>query len=84
MVQFNTLHPDGTLTNERTTRQASLAACPFMIFDPSHYRADESCKCNDPSEQAKMLAEWGYKPSDFRRAGIAIVAPKGSGRKVRQ
>ena len=68
MVQFNTLHPDGTLTNVRTIAQDSLAACPFSIFDPSHYRSDETCKCDDPAEQAKMIKEWGYTQADFRKA----------------
>lgn len=72
MTDFGTLGPDGALTHVRTLRQASLAACPFVIFDPTHYRADESCKCDDPTEQAKMIKEWGYMRADFRKAGMLL------------
>ena len=47
-------------------QQASIGACPFVIFNPSHYRADETCKCDDPDEQAKMIEKWGYTRADFR------------------
>jgi len=46
-------------------KQSTFAACPHVIFDVSHYRPDGSCKCDDPDEQARMIAEWGYAPSDF-------------------
>ena len=81
-IQYETLHPDGTVTHVRTLRQSSLKACPFVIFDPSHYRADETCKCNDATEQVRMLREWGYTRADFQRVGIKVLAPKGPGRKV--
>jgi len=69
-IQFGTLHPDGTLTNTRTLQQSAIRACPFVIFDPSHYREDGSCKCNDKAEQVKMVREWGYTIADLRKAGL--------------
>lgn len=73
-IQFGTLHPDGTITNARTLRQSAIAACPFVIFEPSHYRPDDSCKCDDPVEQRRMLREWGYTRADFAEAGITVRA----------
>jgi hypothetical protein len=64
-VKFGTLHPDGTLTNVRHIQQSDIGACPHVIFDPSHYRPDGSCKCDDADERAKMIREWGYEASDF-------------------
>jgi hypothetical protein len=71
-VQFGTLHPDGSLTNIRHIKQRDMLACPYCIMMPDHYREDGSCKCDDPTEQAKMIKEWGYKKSDFKR----LFAPK--------
>jgi len=48
-------------------KQSTIQACPHVIFDVSHYRADGSCKCDDPTEQARMIREWGYSESDFKR-----------------
>jgi len=42
-------------------------ACPHVIFDVSHYRANGTCKCDDPDEQARMIREWGYSASDFKK-----------------
>jgi hypothetical protein len=40
-------------------------------MDMSHYRADGSCKCDDPVEQARMIREWGYSESDFKQREVA-------------
>ena len=58
MVDFGQLQTDGSVTNVRTIEQSSILACPFFILAPEHYRADESCRCDDP-EHAEMT-EWGY------------------------
>ncbi len=42
----------------RTISQSSIGACPHFILDPSHYRDDETCKCDDPN--ATEMADWGY------------------------
>lgn len=42
-----------------TMRQADIARCPHCIMVPDHYRADGSCKCNDPRET--VMQEWGYR-----------------------
>ena len=42
----------------RTIKQSSIGNCPHFIFDPEHYRADESCRCDDPNHTD--MAEWGY------------------------
>jgi hypothetical protein len=65
MVKFGTLHPDESLTNVRHIPQADIGACPHAIFHPDHYRLDGTCRCDDPDERAKMIAEWGYEASDF-------------------
>jgi hypothetical protein len=57
-IQFGTLHPDGSFTDQRQIRQADIRACPHVIMMPEHYRDDGSCRCNDP-EHTEM-AEWGY------------------------
>lgn len=59
MVRFSTLNPDGSEVNVRFIDQADIARCPHAIFVPNHYRADGSCKCNDPNET--VMKEWGYR-----------------------
>jgi hypothetical protein len=68
---FGTLHSDGSLTNVRRVLQSDMLRCPHAIFDAAHYRDDGSCKCNDPEEQARMIREWGYRPSDFQERSRA-------------
>jgi len=67
-VKFGTLHPDGSLTNQRAIRQADILACPHVILLPDHYREDGSCRCNDAAEQARLIREAAYSPSDFPTA----------------
>jgi hypothetical protein len=40
-------------------KQQTLMACPHAIMVPEHYRAEGTCRCNDP-EHREMKA-WGYK-----------------------
>jgi len=65
-IRFGTLQPDGTLTNERSIKQSDIMACPFLILVPEHYRADGSCRCNDPEHRKMMIDEWGYTEDDFQ------------------
>jgi hypothetical protein len=46
-------------------RQSDILKCPFAIFNPSHYRTDGSCKCDDPIERIRMR-KWGYRAKDFK------------------
>jgi hypothetical protein len=59
--------PDTTreLLRVAEMRQADMLACPHVIIDPAHYRSDGSCRCNDPTEQARLISEYDYKASDF-------------------
>lgn len=43
----------------KTMSRASILACPHAIFEPSHYRPNGSCRCNDGSHTE--MGEWGYK-----------------------
>jgi hypothetical protein len=66
MTLFGTLNPDGSLTNTREIPQSRLMECPFFILSADHYRADGSCKCDDPDERKKMISEWEYTEEDFK------------------
>jgi len=39
-------------------QQSMIRSCPQFIFSPDHYRADGSCKCDDPHDA--NMSEWGY------------------------
>lgn len=70
MTMFGTLTPNG-LVNVRMMKQSDILKCPFVIFDSSHYREDGSCLCSDANHRKNvMIKEWGYKKSDFKKAGI--------------
>lgn len=66
-IQFGTLHPDGTLTEQRSIKQGDVLACRFCILMPEHYREDGSCRCDDPEHRKMMIAEWGYTEGDFNQ-----------------
>lgn len=68
MTEFGTLHEDGTYEKQGTIDQAAFLRCPHVIIAFEHYRPDGSCKCDDLTEQARMIAEWGYSPADFATA----------------
>jgi len=67
-VQFGTLSPDGTVSDVRSIRQSDMLKCSHVIMVADHYREDGSCRCDDPTEQAKLIAESGYTPADFTGA----------------
>jgi len=57
-------------SNVRYLKKSDINKCPFLIFGPEHYRADGTCKCNDPEHRKMMKREWQYTDADFRRAGL--------------
>lgn len=65
-TQFGTLTPEGKLVNVRMIRQRDLMRCPFCILDPSHYREDGTCRCNDATHTE--MKEWGYRWTGTRWA----------------
>lgn len=71
-IEFGELHPDGSYTHIHTLTNEQIGACPFVIFDPSHYREDGTCKCDCATERARMVEEWEYTLDDFREAGIEV------------
>ncbi len=42
--------------------QADISACPYVIFTPQHYRADGTCRCDDPTHSE--MKKWGYSWND--------------------
>lgn len=71
-VEFGTLTRTG-VENVRMIRQSAIAACPFVIFMPDHYRSDGSCKCDDADEREKMIAEWEYCEEDFADIPLRVA-----------
>ncbi len=65
-IQFGTVSAKGQVTNVRLIKQSDIAACPQYIMVPTHYRPDGSCKCDDATERAMMIREWGYSPDSFK------------------
>ena len=64
-IVFSKIHEDGSVTDGRSIKPSAIKACPYVIMVAEHYRADGSCKCDDPQEQAMMIREWGYTEADF-------------------
>lgn len=58
-VEFGTLQKNGTLTNIRHIPNTSILTCPHVILVPSHYRPDNTCRCNDPTHHE--MIPWGYR-----------------------
>lgn len=57
-VCFGTLHPDGSVTNNRTIKKSAMQACPHFIMVPEHYSDDDTCRCDDAGH--KEMKMWGY------------------------
>ena len=49
----------------QTAGPVTTARCPFSIFDPTHYRANGSCRCDDAAHR-KIMKSWGYTAKDFK------------------
>jgi hypothetical protein len=37
----------------------AIRKCPHLIIVPNHYRANGTCRCNDPEHE--QMAGWGYR-----------------------
>jgi hypothetical protein len=66
VIDFGTLHENGTYESRGQLSPDAIRKCPHVIFDFDHYRPDGTCKCNDPAEQARLIAEYDYTPEDFK------------------
>jgi hypothetical protein len=53
----------------RIMHYSDILRCPHVIMLPEHYRADGTCKCDDPAERRRMRS-WGYHAKDF--AGVSL------------
>lgn len=58
MTRFSVLHPDGSETDIRDIPQSAMMRCPHFIMATEHYRADNSCRCDDPTHT--QMGEMGY------------------------
>ena len=65
MIEFGRLDKDGTYTHIRTLSQSTMLKCPHCIMVPDHYRADNSCRCDDPDHIE--MKEWEYVWNDKTR-----------------
>jgi hypothetical protein len=45
-------------TDVREIPQSAMRRCPHYIMVAEHYRADNSCRCDDKDHHE--MAEWGY------------------------
>lgn len=59
----------------RYIRQSDMQRCPHVIIDPSHYRNDGTCKCDDPEHREMMIHDWGYTEEDFKDIPLRIYIP---------
>ena len=58
-------HFDGERLVTTRVQQIDPSVCAHVIFLPSHYRENGTCKCDDPGEI--VMRSWGYKWS--RKSG---------------
>ena len=61
-------------THVRTLSQSAMLACPHFIMDPSHYRTNSTCRCDDHMH-VEML-EWGYEWDNESGLWIAPKDPE--------
>jgi len=58
MTKFGILDSDGNYEETADIPQSQFHNCPFLIMLPEHYRADGTCRCDDP-DHIEMI-EWEY------------------------
>jgi hypothetical protein len=61
-------HFDGERLVTTRVQQINPSVCPHVIFMPSHYRDDGSCRCDDPKE--KIMRSWGYTWSRTKKRWV--------------
>ena len=64
MTRFSTLRfVDGkpVETNVREIKQADMLKCPHCIMVAEHYRADGSCRCDDPDHTEMRAGGYRWK-----------------------
>ena len=66
-IEFGTLHPDESLTDQRSIKQSDIMKCKHFIIDQLHYREDGICKCDDREHRDMMIREWGYTEDQFTK-----------------
>jgi hypothetical protein len=57
-IRFSEMDKNGKERNVRVIKRSTIMKCPHVILVADHYRADGTCRCNDP--HAPMMKEWGY------------------------
>lgn len=66
VVEFFTMDEGtGKTAHVASIAQEVMLQCPHLIVEASHYRANGTCKCDEPAEQRRMIREWGYTKADF-------------------
>jgi hypothetical protein len=58
-VTFAVLHTTGELTDVREIPVSAIKRCWHLIMSPSHYRDDNTCRCDDKSNVT--MRTWGYR-----------------------
>ena len=51
-IKFGTLHPDGTLTNEREIQHNDIEACPHLILVPGS-TSETTARANATTPKSK-------------------------------
>ncbi len=57
-IHFSDMAPDGQVTRSRTISRSAILECPHVIMVADHYRADNTCRCDDPLHFE--MIDWGY------------------------
>ena len=65
-IRFGTLHPDGSVSDEREIKKSDVRACPHLIMVPEHYRDDGSCRCDDPEHKEMVKAGYEWRDGEWR------------------
>jgi hypothetical protein len=58
MVKFGFIDQDGVFHEIGEVEQENMRKCPHFIIEITHYRADGTCRCDDPSHLD--MTAWGY------------------------
>ena len=64
-ITFGDATEEHGLTNVRVISRDAILACPHVILAPQHYRADGSCRCDDPDHLE--MHDYGYDWDDVHR-----------------
>ena len=62
---ITTLNENFEVVRSGSLSREAVDRCRWHLVDLDHYRADDSCRCDELAERTRLQREFGYPKSAF-------------------